>query len=114
MSIIGFGIFTDDYVCTLLLMIIFVRILKLVYFHDSQTFASSAHRGGHCGRGHGHSGHDHSGDGPDSGDHGLSLDGYGCTRVGRRFGHWRHSRDGRRSRRSYGYNERRGWGHHAT
>ncbi|XP_017234458.1 protein decapping 5 [Daucus carota subsp. sativus] len=81
---------------------------------NRETFASSAHRGGHCGRGHGHSGHDHSGDGPDSGDHGLSLDGYGCTRVGRRFGHWRHSRDGRRSRRSYGYNERRGWGHHAT
>ncbi|KAL1810464.1 hypothetical protein ACET3Z_027454 [Daucus carota] len=84
---------------------------------NTETFGNSArHRVGHGGRGYGRSGYgfDRGGHGFDRRGHGLGRDGYGYNRVGGGYGHGGQSRDGRNSGRSYGYNERGGWGHHAT
>lgn len=102
-------------------------IVQLLYFRNLswlstinyllQTFGNSArHRVGHGGRGYGRSGYgfDRGGHGFDRRGHGLGRDGYGYNRVGGGYGHGGQSRDGRNSGRSYGYNERGGWGHHAT
>lgn len=82
---------------------------------NTETFGNAArHRVGHGGRGYGRSGHgfDRGGQGFDR--RGLGRDGFGYNPVGGGFGHGGQSRDGRNSGRSYGYNERGGWGHHAT
>ena len=103
------------------------NIVQLLYFRNLswlstinfllQTFGNSArHRVGHGGRGYGRSGYgfDRGGHGFDRRGRGLGRDGYGYNRVGGGYGHGGQSRDGRNSGRSYGYNERGGWGHHAT